>query len=711
MIREKPLKDATKQGGYKEVKSNVLLAPLSKLNRVGPTLFEHMNRLLGGDKIIDLLLHQPSKIENISICPKLFEIQDDELVILKVKVEKHVKPEKPRQPYKIVCYAPSGYVSLVFFKIFPSQLAKMAVGKELAVMGRINKTLAESQISHPQEILPAGEIEKLAKKDVVYPLTYGLTNKFLVQKIRDVLSKINDNNDDEWVDKNLKDQSQWPSFFMALKNVHSPSDSKDFLPSNPSRKRLAFDELLSWQLAVLLAKKSQQKTKEYVKADTNLVADFLNTLPFKPTHSQVKAINEIKAEIASNKKMLRLLQGDVGSGKTIVSIASALQTISQKKQACIIAPTTVLAKQHFSYFSEMLKDSGLHIALLTGSITKKQKQHLIGTLKDNKVDILIGTHAVLEDDVEFSDLGLAVIDEQHRFGVMQRLKLVDKGVGVDVLLMSATPIPRSLMMALYGNMDISILSEKPKNRQYIETLVMSQNKQADIHEAIKRAMTKKEKIYWVCPAIEENEELEMANVSAKFEELGKIFGKNKIALLHGRMKDKEKESVLNEFSDVESDIRLIVTTTVIEVGIDVSNATAIVIENSENFGLSQLHQLRGRVGRSDKKSYCILLYGKKFGPKQRERLNVMRHSNDGFFIAEEDLKLRGSGELLGTKQSGFPEFRIANLNVDSELLKIANKNAQVILGKDQNLQSEESQKYRDLLRLFGYDECLKMVGC
>ena len=692
------------------MKSNVLLAPLSKLNRVGPALLEHLDRLVGGDKIIDLLLHKPAKLENISICPPLFEVQDDELVILKVKVEKHVKPESSRQPHKVVCFTASGYVNLVFFKIFPSQLAKMALGKEIAVMGRIQKSYAGKQISHPQEILPIEDIEKLAKKNVVYPLTYGLTNKFLVQKISEVFSKIKDN-DDEWIDVSLKEKSNWPSFFTALRNIHQPQSESELLPMNLNRKRLAFDELLSWQIAVLLAKRSQQKTKEFIKANKDLVADFLNTLPFKPTNSQIKAIDEIKNEIASNKKMLRLLQGDVGSGKTIVAIASALQTISQSKQACIIAPTTVLAKQHFNYFSEMLKDSGLNIALLTGSTTKKQKKTLVEKLKDKKIDILIGTHAILEDDVEFQDLGLAVIDEQHRFGVMQRLKLVDKGMDVDVLLMSATPIPRSLMMALYGNMDISILSEKPKNRQYIETLVMSQNKQEQIFDAIKRAFAKKEKVYWVCPAIEDNEELEMANVTAKFEELSKIFGKNKISLLHGKMKDKEKEAILKEFSDPQSDISLIVTTTVIEVGIDVSDATVIAIENSENFGLSQLHQLRGRVGRSDKKSYCILLYGKKFGPKQRERLNVMRNSNDGFFIAEEDLKLRGSGELLGTKQSGFPEFRVADLNFDNDLLKIANKNAQIILQNDPNLTKEESQKYHNLLRLFKYDDCLKLIEC
>jgi ATP-dependent DNA helicase RecG len=313
----------------------------------------------------------------------------------------------------------------------------------------------------------------------------------------------------------------------------------------------------------------------------------------------------------------------------------------------------------------------------------------------------------LEDDVKFKKLGLAIIDEQHRFGVIQRLKLVEKGEDVDVLLMSATPIPRSLMMGLYGDMDISILNEKPKNRQPIETLVMSAKKIADVYQSLKRAVLRGEKIYWICPAIEESEEVQLVSAKQKFSELSEIFGAENVALLHGKMKESEKEKVMNEFSKRDGSLKLLVSTTVIEVGIDVPEATVILIENSENFGLSQLHQLRGRVGRSDKKSFCILLYGEKFGVNGRKRLGILRESNDGFFIAEEDLKIRGSGDLLGTKQSGFPEFKIADLNLDTDLLKIAHKNAELILHHDEKLQSK---KHRDLLRLFSYDDCLRMIN-
>jgi len=684
-----------------------LLLPLTKLNRVGPNIATHLSKLVGGNKIFDLLLHKPTRLENIAISPRLFEVINDDLIIIKLKVKSHIKPNTSKQPFKVLCYHPTGHVTLVFFKIFPSQLAKMPLDKEIAVMGRLQRSNNENKIVHPSHIIPADQIETLPKINVIYPLSYAITKNFLTQKIKEVLGKLDKN--DEWIEEKLLEQKNWPSFNEAVKKLHFPTHNNDFLPQNSHRKRLAYDELLAWQLAVLLAKDFSIKNKKFTQPKTNLIDKFIKNLPFQATNSQIKAINEIKSEICSNKKMLRLLQGDVGSGKTIVAIASALQTISQAKQACIIAPTTVLAKQHFNYFSEMLKSFDIKIALLTSATTKKQKEILVKKLQNQEINILISTHAALEEDVKFKNLGLAIIDEQHRFGVMQRLKLVEKGSDVDVLLMSATPIPRSLMMALYGNMDISILSEKPKNRQNIQTLVMSEKKQEEIYDAIKRAIVKKEKIYWVCPAIEENEEAELISIKEKFSKLAKVFGENKIAMLHGKMKDKEKEEILNKFSDINSGVDLIVSTTVIEVGIDVKDATVMVIENSENFGLSQLHQLRGRVGRSDKQSYCILLYGKKFGVKQRQRLNIMRDSNDGFYIAEEDLKLRGSGELIGTKQSGFPEFKIADLSFDNDLLKIAHKQVQIILENDRNLKKDENEKYRFLLQLFGYDECFKMI--
>ena len=688
--------------------TNSLLLPLSTLKRVGPTLTTFLTKLVGQNRIFDLLLHKPSRAEKISIKPRLFEVKNDELVIIKAKVESHVKPATPRQPYKVICYTPTGYVNLVFFKIFPSTISKMPIGAEIAILGNLQKLSSENQIVHPLEILPADKIETLPQVNVIYPLGAAISQKFLNQKIHEALEKIGTKSD-EWIDENLLKQKHWPSFNQALKDLHNPKSEIDFLPENISRKRLAYDELLAWQIAVLIAKNRSDKKKNFAKPTQNLTEKFLASLPFQPTNTQLKSIKEIISEICSNKKMLRLLQGDVGSGKTVVAITACLQTISQNKQTCVIAPTTVLAKQHLAYFRRLLESMEIRVEILTGATTKKQKEKISADLISGKIDILISTHAVLEDDVKFKNLGLTIIDEQHRFGVMQRLKLVEKGVDVDVLLMSATPIPRSLMMGLYGDMDISILNEKPKNRLEIETLIMSEKKIHEVHESLKRAVLRGEKIYWICPAIEENDEIQLASAKKKFSELSEIFGEKNVALLHGKMKESEKEKVMAEFSNPAGSLKLLVATTVIEVGIDVPDATIILIENAENFGLSQLHQLRGRVGRSDKKSFCILLYGIKYGVNGRKRLAILRESNDGFFIAEEDLKMRGSGELLGTKQSGFPEFRIANLMYDSDLLKIAHKNAALILNNDPKLQNPQSQKYQGLLQLFSYDDFLRTI--
>lgn len=694
-----------------------LLLPLSTLSRVGPTLTKFMTNLVGENKIFDLLLHKPIRAEKILLQPRLFEVSENSLIIIKAKVESHIKPANSRQPYKVICYTPTGYVTLVFFKIFPSQISKMPIGDEIAILGNLQRSNGENKIVHPQEILPASELNKLPQVNVIYPLGAAISQKFLSQKIHESLKKI-DTKIEEWIDEKLLTNQGWRSFNDSLKKLHQPQDEQDFGPQNLARKRLAYDELLAWQLATLLAKSYSRSNKNFLPVAKNLAADFLQSLPFDLTKSQLKANDEIASEINSTKKMLRLLQGDVGSGKTVVAISACLQTISQKKQTCVIAPTTVLAKQHFSYFKRLLETHSVRIEILTSATTKKQKSQICHDLCNGHIDVLISTHAVLEDDVKFQNLGLAIIDEQHRFGVIQRMKLVEKGTDVDTLLMSATPIPRSLMMGLYGDMDISILDEKPKNRQPIETLIMSAKKISEAHESLKRALSRGEKIYWICPAIENDQEnskdtqdkdYELANVTQKHCELVKIFGSEKVGLLHGKMKEKEKEKIMTEFADKNGSLKILVATTVIEVGIDVPDATIILIENAENFGLSQLHQLRGRVGRSEKKSYCILLYGKKFGVKQRERLNILRQSNDGFFIAEEDLRMRGSGDLTGTKQSGFPEFRIADLNFDSDLLKIANKQAQIILHQDQNLKKDSSKKYQGLLQLFGYDDCLRII--
>jgi len=694
-----------------------LFDPITNLKGVGKSLGEYLSKLIEGEQVIDLLLHFPHRLEKINFEPDLRTVQDQELILVKGKIQAHQPPARSSQPFKIICYNPTGFFTLVFFKIFPSQLEKLKIGEEIAIVGKIQKHLNDNQINHPQHILALDKIHEIQKFNIIYPLSQKLSNKFIAYQIQQILKQI-PKSCEEWIDSDFVKRLNFPTFYQALRLVHNPQNQDDLNPNNPALQRLAFDEILASQLAMIMAKNRQKGTKEFQPNQQFLGEKFLNSLPFTPTNAQLKAINEINQEIFSSKKITRLIQGDVGSGKTIIAIFLALQNIAQGKQVSVLVPTTVLAKQHFEYFKKLLINFDVSIEILTSATTKKQKKLLLEKLINGEISILISTHAVLEDDVQFKKLGIAIIDEQHRFGVLQRLKIVEKGENVDLILMSATPIPRSLMLGLYGDMEISVIDEKPKNRQKIETTIMSKNKAKELYLSLQKAINNQEKIYWICPAIDENNEEELTqnnsdltSVLQKYQEISNYFKASKVGLLHGKMKESEKEKIMQDFASNQTDsTQILVATTVIEVGIDVPSATIIVIENAEHFGLAQLHQLRGRVGRSDKKSYCILLYGKKYGKNSQERLNILRQSNDGFFIAEEDLKMRGSGEMLGTKQSGFPDFYIANLSLHHHFFSYANLQAKNILAKDPQLKLEINRKYQFLLKLFKYDECLRIIN-
>jgi len=739
---------------------NFLISEFSILSNVADFFEKNLVNLIGKNRVFNLLLHAPVRSEKILFSPKLFEVPNNSLIVIKLKIEGHIKPQNKRQPYKILGITSCDNVSLVFFKIYPQQIEKLAIGREVAILGNLQKNNGEYQIIHPQEIVDIKNIDILPKENLVYSLSGVLTQKFLRSKIIEILQFLESRYDEtkaqnnDWIDKNLLKQQGWPLFLPALKALHNYEFSYSNDEQKSALKRLKYDEFLAWQIAMLLVRKQEKKSKIAPQIKSNIADNFLTNLPFEATNCQIKACYEVKMDITSNKTMLRLLQGDVGSGKTIIAIYATLLAFACGKQSCVIVPISILADQHFSYFKKLIETLFLNlkqkipvIEMLSGKTKAKQRKKILQNLSNGEIDILISTHAVLQDDVIFKNLGLAIIDEQHRFGVMQRLKLVEKGNNVDVLLMSATPIPRSLMMALYGDMDVSVLNQKPRNRLEIDTVIMSQNKSQEVYDGVWRALDRGEKIYWICPLIEDGEEdsvekkdseNNLISAKNKYQQLCTIFGKEKVALIHGKMKQVEKEKMMEQFKNStknilhktkihksltktmnESDLQeleisscntqILVATTVIEVGVDVPDATVIIIENAENFGLSQLHQLRGRVGRSDKKSYCILLYGKKYGKIAQERLKIMRKSNDGFFIAEEDLRLRGSGELLGVRQSGDLGFRVANLEIDLDLLKIAGKNAQLILNEDSELTSAKSIKYRALLKLFDYDECLKIV--
>jgi ATP-dependent DNA helicase RecG len=515
----------------------------------------------------------------------------------------------------------------------------------------------------------------------------------------------------EWQDIPFLNKNTFPPWREALEKVHFPKDENDVLHRETYRRRLAYDELLAAQLSIrLVREKNKREAGIPLHIDEKALERFIQSLPFELTGAQKKVIGEIKNDLSGNVKMSRLLQGDVGSGKTLVAVAAMVMGIGAGYQTAIMAPTDILARQHFGTMQKLFANRNINVQLLTGREMGKKRAGLIADLAAGKIDVLVGTHALFVEDVAFQKLGLVVIDEQHKFGVHQRLALGQKQKGAHMLAMTATPIPRTLALTTYGDMDISVLDEKPAGRQPIETKVMPIAKVQELSLKLKdmlAAAKEKTQVYWVCPLIEESEKSDLMAAEKRYESLKKIFG-GKVALIHGRMKPDQKEEVMEKF--IAGDTDVLVSTTVIEVGVDVKSASIMVIEHAERFGLSGLHQLRGRIGRGNNKSTCILLYGANLSETAKKRLEIMRASQDGFYIAEEDLKLRGSGEVLGAKQSGFPEYRMADLSKDSDLLWTATKDAGMILNADPKLTAPRGQALRLLLYLFQKDKQLQTIN-
>lgn len=482
----------------------------------------------------------------------------------------------------------------------------------------------------------------------------------------------------------------------AMKNIHFPKEFEDF---RRARKRLVFEELLSTQLALLQLKNSNLIYKKGIEFDSNVnMSDVINTLPFKLTKAQLKVLHEIDRDMESDKSMNRLLQGDVGSGKTVVAMISAYKAVKSGYQVAILAPTAILSTQHINNFKKILDKFNIRCELLISGISKKKKEEILEKLKTGEIDILIGTHAILEENVEFKNLGLVVTDEQHRFGVKQRTKIAQKGQNPDVLVMSATPIPRTLALILYGDLDISIIDELPPNRKKIETYAVTKRMEERINNFIKKQINEGRQAYIVCPLVEdsEDESMDLKSVLTLYETYKKeIFPDYKVEYIHGKMKPKEKEDIMERFKNGE--INILISTTVIEVGVDVPNASVMVIEDAQRFGLAQLHQLRGRVGRGEYESYCILKYNGN-GQNTKERMKVMCETNDGFIISQKDLELRGSGDFFGTAQHGIPDFKIANLFTDMDILKLSQEAAISIINKDIKLEKEENKLLKELVK-------------
>ncbi len=679
---------------------NGLFSTVSQIDGIGPKLSKLVKNLCG-PYIVDVLFSLPSGVNYRPYLTKRSMIKFGELATLQIKITQHIKPPKRSIPYKVIGLFDGQIIELVFFNYHADYLnKKLLVNETYFVSGKVDVFMGKLSILHPDYI--SKRVEEIKEYEPVYPLTAGLSGKVLSKATAAALKMVPDL--PEWLDSPFMKKQGFIGWKESVFKAHTPKKLSDLSYENPIRMRLAYDELLANQLALFLARSHQKKQKGLAFIKKGNTEEFVfKNLPFEPTNAQKRVLEEIRKDLTNQDKMVRLLQGDVGSGKTFVALMSLLMCKDAGFQGVLMAPTDILAGQHFVAFEKMLAGTKIQIALLTGREKGKKRDVLLQKLIAGEIDILIGTHAVFTQDVQYKSLGLVVIDEQHKFGVHQRLALTKKQKGVNLLVMTATPIPRTLALTAYGDMDISILDEKPKNRQPIETRVISAQKVQDISEKLFQNInnsSEKTQVYWVCPLVEDSEKSDLIAAEKRFASLKEIFGE-RVGLVHGKMKGPEKDLVMNRFKSGEIDV--LVSTTVIEVGVDVPSATVMVIEQAERFGLAALHQLRGRVGRGSQKSVCLLLYGPKLSETATARLKVMRESENGFVIAEEDLRLRGAGELLGVRQSGLPVFKMADLSVHYQLLATAAQDAKMILTLDPELVSKRGLALRNLLYLFQKD--------
>ncbi|WP_026380849.1 ATP-dependent DNA helicase RecG [Afifella pfennigii] len=687
-----------------------LFAEAATLPGVGPKVEKLIARVTdvgeGPPLIRDLLFHLPASAIVRQRIASLSELPETGHVIIEGVVERHEAPRRhSRAPFRVILGDGMETVELVFFNARAGWIEKLLpLGARRVVAGRLDRFDYRAQIPHPDFVGPPEEAGDILAVEPVYPLTEGLAPRTLAKAIRAALAKLPELA--EWITPALLNREKWPSFDKALNLLHLPQDGEALGPESPAWRRLAFDELLASQLALLLVRASARKSAGKARRFSGARAErMLSRLGFSLTGSQEQAIAAIRADLRAPERMLRLLQGDVGSGKTLVALAAMADITEGGGQAALMAPTEVLARQHFATIAPLAEAAGLKVALFTGREAGERGEKR-AALAEGSIDIAIGTHALFQETVTFKDLALVVVDEQHRFGVHQRMLLAAKGAAPDLLVMTATPIPRTLVLTYFGDMAVSELREKPAGRQPIETRVASAERLGEVVERVRLAVEKGEKVYWVCPLVAESEASDAAAAEARHKELAEIFGASAL-LLHGRMKPAEKDAAMSAFRAAKGAV--LVATTVIEVGVDVPDASIIVIEHAERFGLAQLHQLRGRVGRGSKASSCLLLYKPPLGETARERLKVMRETNDGFAIAEADLKLRGEGDLLGTRQSGMPGFAIARPEFHGELLELARAEAKLILAHRERGESAHEEAVRALLYLFKRDAAVRLM--
>lgn len=680
-----------------------LFAALNSLKGVGPRIATLLEKATG-PHVVDLLWHLPREIVDRRERPSVFDAVPGKIVTLTVQIGRHEAPSDRRRPYRIHTADSTGPLILIFFRGDRKYLEQMLPeGSTRVVSGKLDLYNGIKQMAHPDHIQPVEKLDEIPLVEPVYPLTQGITPKVLSKAVGAALARAPDL--PEWLDPAHKERSGWPDWRPALQAAHQPTGPADLSPMAKIRQRLAYDELLANQLALSLVRmRAKRQGGQEIKGDGSLREKIRTALPFSLTNSQESALAEIYADMAAPRRMLRLLQGDVGSGKTVVALMAMLNAVETGGQAAIMAPTEILARQHFETIAPLAAAIGLKCVILTGRDKGVTRKEALLDLAEGNAPLAIGTHALFQEDVAFRDLKLAIIDEQHRFGVHQRLTLGAKGQATDVLVMTATPIPRTLTMTAYGDLDSSRLTDKPPGRKPIQTVVVSENRLPEVVNGLSRKLQEGAKIYWVCPLVEESETSDLSDAEGRYVDLCHSFGKERVALVHGRMKGKEKDAAMSRFIDGSADI--LVATTVIEVGVNVPAATVMVIEQAERFGLAQLHQLRGRIGRGDAASTCILVRAEQLSETARERLRTMAETEDGFVIAEKDLELRGAGEVLGTKQSGLPEFRLADIALHGELMRIAHDDAKLILERDPGLETDRGKALRLLLYLFERDAAI-----
>ncbi len=684
-----------------------LFSSLESLEGVGPKTAKSLGAI-GIEKPRDLLFTLPHSGVDRSRRASVREVAAPAMVTVEAEVERHIPNSARGRPYRVVMRDAQSDFQLVFFHARPEYLQKiLPTGARRLISGRVEIFDGVAQIVHPDHILEPEQGDEIPAFEPVYPLTAGVSLRLMTRAVAAATQRLPQL--EEWIDPAQKVREGWPDWDAAVRQAHHPAGPRDLASTAPARLRLAYDEFFAHQLTLALARRAVRRGKGVAsRATQKLQRRVLAALPYTPTGAQQRTIAEIAADMAAPERMNRLLQGDVGSGKTLVALMALLVAVEAGGQGVMMAPTEILARQHLANLRPPAEAAGVVVEILTGRDKGRERRAKLEALAAGDIQILVGTHAVFQKDVVFKDLRLAVVDEQHRFGVRQRLELGAKGQAADVLVMTATPIPRSLSLAQYGDMDVSVLDEKPPGRTPVQTALVPTARIDQVIERLRGAIAEGRQAYWVCPLVEESEVLDYTAAEERFKRLRAALGEDLVGLVHGQIAPAEKDAAMAAFQRGET--KVLVATTVIEVGVDVPNASIMVIERAESFGLAQLHQLRGRVGRGAASSTCLLMYQPPLSESADRRLHILRETEDGFRIAEEDLAMRGAGDLIGTAQSGLPRFRIGDLEHQAALMAVAQSDARKLMHDDPGLTGPRGKAARVLLWLMEQDQAIGLIS-